>query len=232
MRQKKTTNYFKSLSRKDYIIKTSDIISKEGVKAVSIRRIATELNCSSTSMYRYFKNQDELLFYAQLDALNEYILRLSTEEKKWENDWDMVFGIWRAYAIEAFRNPEAFECIFYRNIEKDLGQALKDYYEMFPDTIIKVSSLVKEMLQKSEYYTRDYVIWQRVVDKNEISEENARKLNHIFCNLFLGYFKVVQERGYAVKDPEALADQFVEEEKLIATLYWNEGIAKTKSNKK
>lgn len=73
MKDTSKTPYFKDLSRKDYVVMARRIIRTEGVGAVSIRRLATELGCSSASMYRYFKNLDELLFYAQLDALNGYI---------------------------------------------------------------------------------------------------------------------------------------------------------------
>jgi len=219
-RTRKTTNYFKSLSRKDYIVKAASIISSEGIEAVSIRRIATELGCSSTSMYRYFKNLDELLFYTQLAALNEYITQLSIREKAWKNSWEMYFEIWRIYAVEAFRNPSAFEYVFYRNIKKEnLEDSLKDYYSMFPDTIIKVSPLIKEMLEVPGYYDRDFVIWKHLVKEKEITEENARKLNHIFCNLFLGYFKALQEQEFSECDPNALTDQFVTEIKEITACY-------------
>jgi|GEM_PF-354041 len=219
-RTRKTTNYFKSLSRKDYIVKASNIISEEGIEAVSIRRIATELGCSSTSMYRYFKNLDELLFYTQLTALNEYILQLSIHEKNWKDNWEMYFEIWHIYAIEAFRNPYAFEYVFYRNIKSEnLEDSLKDYYAMFPDTIIKVSPLIQEMLEVPGYYDRDFVIWKHLVKEKEITEENARKLNHIFCNLFLGYFKALQEQGLSGCDPKVLTDQFVSEIREIAACY-------------
>ena len=197
----------------------SRIIKSEGVGAISIRRIATELGCSSASMYRYFKNLDELLFYAQLDALNEYILELSNREKEWKGIWDMYFGIWRAYATEAFKKPEAFECIFYRNINKDLGEALREYYEMFPEAIVRVSPLIKEMLEIPGYYDRDYLICRRLVEEKEIAEENARKLNHVLCTLFLGYFKFVQENAVERDKIQELVEQYIAESVDIAQIY-------------
>ena len=122
MKKNVGTSYFKDLSRKDYVVQASRIIKKEGVEAISIRRIAAELGCSSASMYRYFQNLDELLFYAQLDALNEYILDLSKCEKEWNDIWDVHFGIWRSYAKEAFKKPQAFEAVFYRNINAGPGR--------------------------------------------------------------------------------------------------------------
>lgn len=211
--------YFKDLSRKDYVVMASRIIKEEGVSAISIRRIATELGCSSASMYRYFQNLDELLFYAQLDALNAYILDLSGREKQWKGIWDMYFGIWESYATEAFRKPEAFECIFYRNINKDLGEALKEYYEMFPDAIVMVSPLIKEMLEIPGYYDRDFLICKRLVAEHEITGENARKLNHVLCTLFLGYFKFVQENGVEPDKIPDLVNQFITESREITGIY-------------
>ena len=219
MKKTNGTPYFKDLSRKDYVVMASRIIKSEGVGAISIRRIATELGCSSASMYRYFKNLDELLFYAQLDALNEYILELSNREKEWKGIWDMYFGIWRAYATEAFKKPEAFECIFYRNINKDLGEALREYYEMFPEAIVRVSPLIKEMLEIPGYYDRDYLICRRLVEEKEIAEENARKLNHVLCTLFLGYFKFVQENGVERGKIRELVDRYLAESVEIAQIY-------------
>lgn len=213
------STYFKDLSRKDYVMKASEIIQKEGLRAISIRRIATELGCSSASMYRYFENLDELLFYAQLDALTAYILDLSKREKEWGDIWDVHFGIWRSYALEAFKNPEAFEIIFYRNINKDLGEALKEYYEMFPGAIVLVSPYLKEMLEIPGYYERDYHICQKLVKEGKIAEENAKKLNHMICTLFLGYFKYVQENGVGNEAVSGLAEQFIDECKDIASLY-------------
>ena len=219
MKKTNGTPYFKDLSRKDYVVMASRIIKSEGVGAISIRRIATELGRSSASMYRYFKNLDELLFYAQLDALNEYILELSNREKEWKGIWDMYFGIWRAYATEAFKKPEAFECIFYRNINKDLGEALREYYEMFPEAIVRVSPLIKEMLEIPGYYDRDYLICRRLVEEKEIAEENARKLNHVLCTLFLGYFKFVQENAVERDKIQELVEQYIAESVDIAQIY-------------
>lgn len=216
---RKKSSYFKDLSRKDYVELAGRIIREEGVGAVSIRRMALELGCSSASMYRYFENLKELLFYAQLGALNEYILDLSRREQEWKDIWDVHFGIWRSYATEAFRKPEAFEAVFYNNINRDLGEALKEYYEMFPDAIIQVSPFIKEMLEIPGYYDRDYFMCGRLVEEGKLPEENARKLNHIFCTLFLGYFKFVQEHGVEPGETQGLVNQFIMECKEITQIY-------------
>lgn len=215
----KRVPYFKDLNRKDYVVLASKIIKEEGIGAISIRRLANDLGCSSASMYRYFKNMDELLFYAQLEALNEYILDLSKREKDWKDIWDAYFGVWESYAGEAFKNPQAFEAIFYRNLNKNLGEALKEYYDMFPDAIVKVSPMIKEMLEVPSYYERDFYMCSHLIKEGEITYEHAVRLNHILCTLFLGYFKFVQEHGVEPETIPGLVDRFISESKEITQLY-------------
>ena len=51
-----TQNYFKGLTRKDYIERVCKIMEKDGAEDLSIRRIAKELGCSSAALYRYFNS--------------------------------------------------------------------------------------------------------------------------------------------------------------------------------
>lgn len=210
------TSYFKDLTRKDYIAQASKIIKEEGVSAVSIRRIAKEMNCSSASLYRHFENLDELLYYAHLSSLNEYIIDLSAREKGWKNMWETHFGIWSTYAENAFQKPEAFDSIFYK---KNPGKALKEYYQMFPDAIVQVGPKIKEMLEISGYYERDYYMCTCLAAEGKILLANAGKLNHMICTLFLGYFKYVQEKRIEQHEIPELIDQFMDEVHSVASLY-------------
>ena len=58
-----TQNYFKGLTRKDYIERVCKIMEKDGAEDLSIRRIAKELGCSSAALYRYFNSKSELMGY-------------------------------------------------------------------------------------------------------------------------------------------------------------------------
>ena len=58
-----TQNYFKGLTRKDYIERVCKIMEKDGAEDLSIRRIAKELGCSSAALYRYFNSKSELMYY-------------------------------------------------------------------------------------------------------------------------------------------------------------------------
>ena len=76
-----------------------------------------------------------------------------------------------------------------------------------------------EMLEIPGYYDRDYLICRRLVEEKEIAEENARKLNHVLCTLFLGYFKFVQENAVERDKIQELVEQYIAESVDIAQIY-------------
>ena len=213
-KQSTSSNYFKGLSRRDYIQKAHEIIQQEGIQAVSIRRIAKEMGCSSASLYRYFDNVSELLYYAELRILTGYIDRLNEAEKSWKNMWQVYVGVWDCYATEAFHNPEAYNLLFFEYNNVKLKEAMREYYEMFPEDIVNVNRFFYNMLQTPSFLARDFEMCKRCINVGGITYDNAVKLNRMVCMLFEGYFKDVYENGieeeqiperikvYTVKSPE------------------------------
>ena len=147
--------YFKGLTRRDYIAKANEIIHREGIEAVTIRRIAKEMGCSTASLYRYFDSRDELLYYAELGEMNDYIRRLNAAEKHWRNVWDIYVGVWYCYSMEAFRKPEAYNLLFFANNNTKLRVSIREYYQMFPENLELSNRVFHEMLQTADFMGRD-----------------------------------------------------------------------------
>ena len=195
MKKQTKSNYFKGLSKRDYIEKAYEIIQEEGIAAVSIRRIAKEMGCSSACMYRYFGNLTELLFYVELKELKGYIQRLNTSEKKWKNVWDIYVGVWDCYAREAFRKPEAYDLLFFRYSNIKLKKVIKEYYEMFPEDIKDVNEFFTEMLYAPSFMGRDFRMCRRCIRANAINYYEAIQLNRIACRTYKGYLKTILDEG-------------------------------------
>ena len=208
--------YFKDLSRKDYIERAYEIIEREGVEAVSIRRMAREFGCSSTSMYRYFTNVEELIYYANIIFLDEYLQRLKEQESGWKDIWDRHFGIWEGYCRTAFDHPRAFNILFFSTTSKKLTNAIREFYEMFPERINIVSHYLQVMLQSTDLLERDMVMVRRCVEEGVIKPENAGKMNHMVCFLYKGYLKDILDYGIKKEEIEPRVRQFGEEIREIA----------------
>ena len=196
------SKYFKGLSRRDYIQKAHEIIQAEGMEAVSIRRLAKDMECSSSLLYRYFANRDELLYYSQLPALRGYIQRVKEREKSWNSIWDTYVGLWHCFAEEAFRNAEAFDLLFFSSKNLNLDYAIKEYYSMFPEDIKDTSKIFQEMLQIPDFYARDMFICEKCIKEGGITAENGVRLNRISCVMLEGYLKSILDRGARPEDIE------------------------------
>lgn len=205
------SSYFKGLTRRDYIEKAHEIIQKEGIQAVSIRRIAEELGCSSASLYRHFENLSELLYYAELRTLQWYILSLNEAEKSWDNVWKVYVGIWDCYAKEAFRHPEAYNLLFFEFNNTKLKDSVAEYYELFPEDIAFTNRFFHRMLHTSDFMARDFEICKKCITANAITYEKAIQLNRIVCLLFEGYFKKVLDEGIQEEDIDDRVKLFVDD---------------------
>lgn len=189
MKKEPSNHYFKGLSRQEYIQKAHDIIQEEGIEAVSIRRIAKELGCSSASLYRYFDDLSELLYFAELRMLRGYIRRMNEMAPKWKNVWEVYVGVWECYSQEAFTHPEAYNRLFFDYPTEKLGSSIKEYYQMFSEDILETNQIFEDMLQTSNFMRRDFEMCKQCVRENTITYENAVKLNRMACMLYKGYLK-------------------------------------------
>ncbi len=192
--------YFKDLNRRDYIDKAFEIINTEGVEALSIRRIAKEFGCSSTSLYHYFKNLDELIYFSYLVYFNEYLNDLNAHESEWKDIWEMHIGIWECYCRTAFKHPKVFDVIFFSEMSRTLPESIREYYAMFPERINIVSPYLQVMLKSTDILERDMVMVKRCVDAGVLPPENAARLNHHVCFLYKGYLKDILD--YGIKESE------------------------------
>ena len=218
----KREKYFKGLTRRDYIARTNEIIHQEGIEAVSIRRIAKEMGCSSASLYRYIENRDELLYYAELGEMNDYIRRLNKAEKGWTNVWDIYVGVWYCYSMEAFRKPEAYNLLFFTYDNNKLRNSIKEYYVMFPETIGSSNRMFHRMLQTSDFMGRDYEMCRNCIRADAIDEEKAIILNRMVCMLFKGYFKTVRDEKPDDDSINLMVRQFVRDiEEIVRMLAKN-----------
>lgn len=217
--ERERKKYFKELNRKGYIERACEIIKNEGEEAISIRRMAKEFQCSTTSMYRYFESVEELIYYANLGYLDEYLEDLNRHEKEWKDIWDMHIGIWECYCRTAFRYPRSFDIIFFSATSRKLTTAIREYYDMFPERINIVSPYLQVMLQSTDLFERDMVMARRCYESGAITMENSIRMNRMVCLLYKGYLKDILDYGIEPEEIEGKVREFKRDVEMIVGLY-------------
>lgn len=212
----KNMPYLKGFTRRSYIDKAHEMITRDGIQSVSIRKIAEELHCSSASLYHHFQGLSELIFYAELRILSAYIHRLNMAQKNWTNPWQIYVGVWDCYASEAFRHPRSYHLLFFEYPNTTLQESIKEYYEMYPEDIQDSNQFFSEMLLTPDFLGRDFEMCKKCIDKNAITYENAVILNRMVCMLYKGYLSTILEEGIDPADIDDRVCQFVKDVDIIA----------------
>lgn len=93
------------------------LFARRGVEGVTMRHIATELGCSPTTAYRYFKNKDEILSAVRAAAFNRFCEVIENATSSSSDPRQSARNVGQAYLDFALANPDAYRLMF------DISQA-------------------------------------------------------------------------------------------------------------
>ena len=93
------------------------LFARHGVEGVTMRQIATELHCSPTTAYRYFKNKEEILAAVRAAAFNRFCEVIENAARSSPDPRKSARNVGQAYLGFALENPDAYRMMF------DISQA-------------------------------------------------------------------------------------------------------------
>lgn len=182
-----------NISREQFIKATYEILSREGIQALSIRRLGKEMDCNPANIYRYFTGLDELVLYASLQFLKGYLEDVASCFDTIEDGVTLHLAVWRCFAEASFERPEIFDNLFFGKYSGRLGVIMKEYYELFPEEIGMIQKGKEAIFVSGDFSHRDYLMIEHCVKDRELSKEDARLLNSTGIHLYKGYLKDILE---------------------------------------
>jgi len=101
-----------SLQMKKRILKTAmKLFLEKGYENVTIRRIATKIEYSPATIYRYYKDKNEILYDLQVEGF-EKLFKAQHEVLAIEDPWERLRQHGRIYVTFALENPEYYDLMF------------------------------------------------------------------------------------------------------------------------
>lgn len=98
-----------------------------GLAATSLRSIASELGWTAASLYRYFRNKDELLALTRAAAHDRFSDRVEAAYASTTDLWDRSRAVGQAYVDFAFDEPHAYQLMFaFSQPEAEKGELLRE----------------------------------------------------------------------------------------------------------
>lgn len=93
------------------------LFARHGVAGVTMREIAAELGCSSTTAYRYFKSKEEILVAVRASAFNRFCEVIEDAMRSSPDPRKSARNVGQAYLGFALEHPDAYRMMF------DISQA-------------------------------------------------------------------------------------------------------------
>lgn len=108
----KINSYHHKNLRKDIIEKGIELVGKNGVKELSIRKVAAACGVSHGAPYFHFKNKEELLSAMQQHISNEFSDVLEKTLEKYKEEGDLIKQLGLAYIGFFLENPSFFSFLY------------------------------------------------------------------------------------------------------------------------
>lgn len=139
------------------LIKTaSDIISKEGLKKLTLRALSNRVGVSRTALYRHFVNKDDLLLAIAEEGFKKLTNRYQNINRdKSLDSLSRLQDIARAYIEFAIKNPGAYRLMFGQEITQlPISEKLSSHAKKtFNEYLIAVKAFQNEQVAATGDYS-------------------------------------------------------------------------------
>lgn len=169
-----------------FVDATDEIIEKEGIEKVTIRKVADKTGYNSATIYNYFENLDHLIMFGAMKSIKDYALALPDYLKNANNALDIFLMVWECFCYYSFKNPKIYHAIFFADLNNNLEDYVSEYYKLYPEELTTKYKGIPTMLLKHNIYERGIATVNQCVKEGFIKEENAEDLNEMGTLLYSG----------------------------------------------
>lgn len=166
-----------------------EILDTEGLEALTIRKIADKAGYNSATLYHYFTNLNHLVFFASIHYLKDYALDLSIYLPGIKDSIKAYLKVWECFCRRSFEQPAIYEMLFFQDFNGiDLNDAIKNYYEVFPNEITKDIQEYSPMLTESNIYRREFIALSKVLKSKNIklSKKDLQSITEMNVLIYRG----------------------------------------------
>lgn len=172
---------------KYFIEAAYELIEKEGLELLTIRKVSDLAGYNSATLYNYFENLDSLVAYASLKHLKAYSADLPKYTDGAENSLERYFKIWECFCHHSFSNPKQYHKIFFEKFSHNFDESLKEYYSIFPKELTtKEKKELNPMLLKHNIHERNIITLLACSEDGFFDESDLYQISDICILMYQG----------------------------------------------
>lgn len=172
---------------KYYIDAAHELIEKDGLELLTIRKVSDLAGYNSATLYNYFENLDNLVAYASLKYLKAYSADLPKYTKDVNDSLENYFKIWECFCTHSFSNPKQYHKIFFEKFSIGFDESLKEYYSIFPKELTtREKKELNPMLLKDNINERNMIPLLECAKDGFFDEADLFQISDISILIFQG----------------------------------------------
>ena len=178
-----------------FIEATQELILSEGIKNISIKKIAEKAGYNTATIYNYFQNLEVLVLYASINYLKNYVNDLKAQIKPNMKAIEIYETVYKNFVRHSFEKPVIFHVLFFGRYSKYLPIVIKKYYQIFPNELEGQMDIIKNLLNDGNIHSRDLPIMKKMIDEGNISQDDAPFIMETIVRLHHSYLEdILHER--------------------------------------
>lgn len=158
-----------------FIDATVEIIEKEGIDKVTIRKIGDYAGYNSATIYNYFDDLSHLIFFASMSFVKKYTDALPKYIEKAQTPLERYLLLWECFCKYSFESPQIYHAVFSANLGTQPVNLTK-YYEYSPEDLVLFPNDLKPMLFESNLYKRSLIAIKQYIHEGDIQELDAEQI--------------------------------------------------------
>ena len=177
---------------KIFINATTEVIKKEGIDNVTIRKVADIAGYNSATIYNYFDNCKQLVFFAATNFISDYVEEMPCYIENSKNSLEKLIKMWECFTLYSFKNPKIYYAIFSEDLGDKPENLVENYYKLFPEELDNAPEDLVPMLLESRLSRRAKIAIQPCIDdgfftenQEEIVDEGIRLAYHGMLTLLV-----------------------------------------------
>ena len=189
-----------------FVNAASEILDKEGMEGLTLRKVAQKAGYNSATLYNYFHDLDHLIMYASMGYFHTYIEKLAVCIDRVRDPYQRFFSTWKFFCTSAFEYPHAFYNLFYGRYSGEVEEIIRGYYRVFPEKLAGMDETVRDMLFYGVLADRNMGLLRPLVEAGCLTEEQAPVFNEIMLSCFKELLMQKMSQGDGL-DNAALVDK-------------------------
>ena len=206
-----------------FINSVRKVINEEGIENVTIRKIAKVAGYNSASIYNYFDNLNQLIFFGSISFLDDYVKAIPFYLNKSEDELDKYLLIWECFSKNSFENPNIFYAIFTENIGDSSENLFKKYYQLFPEELDNIHKRYIPMLLEYELSKRCSIHIKPCIEAGYFTTEVAEEVDERIRLIYHGMLSLMVNNRLEY-DPKKATATFM---KYISSIIDNKALLKS-----